>query len=108
MAGVMSSITPELSGDSKTSQNTFLLSPVSSEDLHNNKSSRNFWCKINHTSIWSVTGKSAWQQAKKFSKDKEETQLEAGFLWHKVTRISKAFGLKVITSFVPTSHTKLS
>ncbi|NLK96832.1 MAG: cellobiose phosphorylase [Epulopiscium sp.] len=108
MAGVMSSITPELSGDSKTSQNTFLLSPVSSEDLHNNKSSRNFWCKINHTSIWSVTGKSAWQQAKKFSKDKEETQLEAGFLWHKVTRISKAFGLKgVITSFVPTSHDKV-
>ncbi|NLM12140.1 MAG: cellobiose phosphorylase [Epulopiscium sp.] len=108
MEGVMSSITPELSGDSKTSQNTFLLSPVSSEDLHNNKSSRNFWCKINHTSIWSATGKSAWQQAKKFSKDKEETQLEAGFLWHKITRISKEFGLKAgITSFVPTNDDKV-
>ena len=66
-AGVMSSITPELAGDSKLGQNTFLLSPVSSEDLHNNKYSRNFWCKINHKTIWSVTGKSAWQQADKFS-----------------------------------------
>lgn len=103
--GVMSSVTPELSGDSKTSQNTFLLSPVSSEDLHNNKSSRNFWCKINGTSIWSVTGRSAWQQAQKFSRDREETRLEAGFLWHKITRISKALGLKgIITSFVPANH----
>lgn len=108
MEGVMSSITPELSGDSKTSQNTFLLSPVSSEDLHNNKSSRNFWCKINHTSIWSVTGKSAWQQAKKFSEDKESYQLEAGLLWHKVTRISKQVALKgVITSFVPVAHDRV-
>lgn len=101
-AGVMSSITPDLSGDSKTGQNAFLLPPVSSEDLHNSKSSRNFWCRINHTSIWSVTGRSAWQQALKFTANVEKSQLEAGFLWHKVTRISKQFGLKgVISSFVP-------
>ena len=101
-AGVMSSITPELAGDSKLGQNTFLLSPVSSEDLHNNKYSRNFWCKINHKTIWSVTGKSAWQQADKFSEEKEPCQLEAGMLWHRITRTSEELGVKAsITSFVP-------
>ena len=35
--GLKSSITPTLGGDSKTSQNTFLLEPVSIENLHNNK-----------------------------------------------------------------------
>ena len=44
--GVMSSITPNLSGDSKISQNAFLMPPVSSENLHNDKSSRNIWCRI--------------------------------------------------------------
>ena len=42
-AGMMSAITPDLGGDIKLDQNTFLLEPVSSENLHNNKSSRNFW-----------------------------------------------------------------
>ena len=39
--GLKSSITPTLGGDSKTSQNTFLLEPVSIENLHNNKGTRN-------------------------------------------------------------------
>lgn len=101
-AGVMSSITPELCGDSKLGQNIFLLPPVSSEELHNNKSSRNFWCKINRSTLWSVNGKSSLQQSKKFMESEENYQLEAGMLWHKVTRISKELGLKgSITSFVP-------
>jgi cellobiose phosphorylase len=101
-AGVMSSIAPDLSGDCKTGQNTFLLAPVSSEDLHNSKSSRNFWCKINHSDIWSATGRSAGQQAAKFAGNDETSQLEAGFLWHRVTRTSRQWNLKaVITSFVP-------
>ncbi len=41
-AGMMSAITPDLGGDIKLDQNTFLLEPVSSENLHNNKSTRNF------------------------------------------------------------------
>ena len=36
-AGVMSSITPDLGGDIKLYQNKFLLDPVSSENMHNNK-----------------------------------------------------------------------
>lgn len=104
-SGVMSSLTPTLGGDSKMGQNTFLLAPVSSEDLHNNKSSRNFWCLIKGKGIWSATGRSSKQQAELFTEYKDETRLEAGVLWQKVTRTSKQFGItSEITSFVP--HTK--
>lgn len=44
--GLKSSITPNLGGDSKTDQNHFLLEPVSIENLHNNRNTRNFWCRI--------------------------------------------------------------
>ena len=100
--GVMSSLTPTLGGDSKMGQNTFALAPVSSEDLHNSKSTRNFWCKIKEGKVWSATGKSAMQEAKLFTKEKDETLLEAGVMWHKLTRTSKEHRIKSeIISFVP-------
>lgn len=101
-AGVMSSITPELGGDSKTSQNTFLLEPVTCESLHNNKSTRNFWVKLDGGEYWSAAGVSAKQQADKFTKDKEKTSLEAGLLYQTVRRKSARLQLESeITSFVP-------
>ena len=104
-SGVMSCVTPTLGGDSKTGQNTFLLAPVSSEDLHNNKSSRNFWCNIEGKGIWSAAGRSLSQEAALFSGEKEETVLEAGFMWHKLTRTSRRLGIRSeIVSFVP--HTQ--
>ena len=107
-AGVMSSITPTLNGDCKMGQNTFLLAPVSSEELHNNKSSRNFWIYVEGIGAWSATGVSAAQQAEAFSEDKEETELEAGIMWHKMTRKSKKYGIKSeIISFVPSNDEKI-
>lgn len=107
-AGVMSSITPTLNGDCKMGQNTFLLAPVSSEELHNNKSSRNFWVYVDGIGAWSATGVSAAQQAEAFSEDKEETELEAGIMWHKMTRKSKKYGIKSeIMSFVPSNDDKI-
>jgi len=101
-SGVMSSVTPTLGGDSKMGQNTFLLAPVSSEDLHNNKSSRNFWCNIDQKGIWSATGKSALQEAQLYTEEKDETVLEAGIMWQKVSRTSKRWGItSEIISFVP-------
>ena len=44
--GIKSAITPNLGGDIKIGQNQFILEPVSIENLHNNKSSRNFWCCV--------------------------------------------------------------
>lgn len=55
-AGMMSSITPLLNGDIKTGQNTFLMAPVSVDDLHNCRNSRNFWVNINGNTVWSAAG----------------------------------------------------
>jgi len=94
-AGMISAITPTLNGDIKTGQNTFLTLPVSVEDLHNSRSTRNFWVYVPDTGAWSVTGASAYQPAQHFSDEESEiVTLEAGFLWHKVTRENKEIGLK--------------
>lgn len=114
-AGILSSITPNLHGDIKTSYDSFLTLPVSIEDIHNTKSSRNFWLYVeNRTShpskrqnqVWSATGSSAVQFADKFlHKDKEKVILEAGMLWQKVTRENQPLGLKSeIINFVPVTH----
>ncbi len=108
-AGMMSSVTPSFGGDAKTGQNTFLLEPVSSENLHNNKSTRNFWLRLEGKergkNIWSATGVSAGQQSRIFCEDKEETKLEAGLLYQKMTRTSAAFGLRSeVTIFAPVTE----
>ena len=95
---IMSSITPDLHGDIKSGQDSFLLAPVSRVDLVNLRSSRNFWVYINPHKIWSATGVS--KDSKQISRDK--FSLEAGLLWQKITRQNKAIGLKAeILSFVP-------
>ena len=102
-AGMMSVITPTLHGDIKTGQNSFLTTPVSVEDLHNSRSARNFWVYVESTGAWSATGNSAPQIAQSLE-DAERVTLDAGLLWHKVTRESPQFGLRAeITNFVPPS-----
>lgn len=106
-AGIMSSVTPFLGGDCKTSQNTFVLSPVSAEELHNNKSSRNFWC-LTSEGIWSATGMSAETHALRYTDMEEESSLEAGVLWQKVSRKSKKYPLaSEILSFAPLNQDKI-
>ncbi len=100
--GLKSAITPELGGDSKIDQNHFLLQPVSAEELHNNKSSRNFWCRLENGKYFSATGVSAMQQAAKFTEDVEDITVEAGIMWQKVTRVVKDCNMKAeVLSFVP-------
>lgn len=95
---IMSSVTPDLHGDIKSGQNSFLLAPVSRIDLVNLRSSRNFWIYINPQKIWSATGVS--KDYKQISRDK--FRLEAGLLWQKITRQNKAIGVNAeILSFVP-------
>ena len=108
-AGMMSSITPALQGDMKTSQNTFLMTPVSPEDLHNSKTSRNFWIFIEGYGAWSATGNSAKQNANNFNSiNKEEAKIEAGFLYHKLIRENKSLGIKAeIINFVPVNDDKV-
>lgn len=100
--GLKSSITPNLGGDSKLDQETFLLEPVSSENLHNNRSTRNFWCIVEESGCWSATGASAEAENKKFTGEQDKSTLTAGFMWHTVKRSSKKYKLEAeITSFVP-------
>lgn len=100
-AGMMSSITPTLNGDAKLNQDTFLLLPVSVEDLHNTRSGRNFWVRINGDP-WSVVGNSAAQISQDASMPTESTLLRAGFLWHSIQRQHAKSGLTAtVVSFVP-------
>ena len=100
-AGLKSAITPGLGGDCKLDQETFLLEPVSSENLHTSRSTRNFWC-VTEEGCWSATGASAQQEADRFTQAQDESALTAGLMWQTVERELKGVGLKAeITSFVP-------
>ena len=100
-AGLKSAITPGLGGDCKLDQETFLLEPVSSENLHASRSTRNFWC-VTEEGCWSAAGASAQQEADRFTEKQDECALTAGLMWQTVCRESKQLGLQAeITSFVP-------
>lgn len=103
--GLLSSVTPELHGDIKTSHNSFLTAPVTTDDLHNTRSTRNFWVYIEGRGAWSLAGTSSAQRAEKAIRpDSEKVTLEAGMLWHKITRENASLGLKSeILNFAPAS-----
>lgn len=98
-AGMLSVVTPTLHGDAKTGLHSFLLLPVSVEDLHTNRSARNFWVTLEGAGPWSVSGNSAAQIA---APDQDKVSLDAGFLWQRLTRENARLGLRAITtSIVP-------
>ncbi len=100
--GIKSALSPNLGGDIKINQNAFLLEPVSIENLHNNRSTRNFWCIVQNEGAWSVTGASAEEECKKFTKLQDKSKLEAGFMWQSITRQSEKYQMEAkVTSFVP-------
>jgi len=95
---LMSSITPDLHGDIKSGQDSFLLTPVSRQDLIDSRSSRNFWIYIDKNKAWSATGVS--KNLKQIKSDK--FKLEAGLLWQRITRQNQSIGLRAeVLSFVP-------
>lgn len=107
--GLMSSITPTLHGDIKSGHNSFLMEPVSAEDLHNSRSNRNFWIYVEGAGPWSAAGVSPEQLSDAFGDEsKEKVRLEAGMLWHRVIRENKESGLRSsVTSFVPAGSDKV-
>ncbi|MFY9402375.1 MAG: cellobiose phosphorylase [Candidatus Omnitrophota bacterium] len=97
---IMSSITPDLRGDIKSGQDSFLLPPVSRIDLINSRFSRNFWVYFDKGKVWSATGVS--KDIKTIKEDK--FKLEAGLLWQKVARENKRLRIRSqILSFVPSA-----
>lgn len=104
----MSSISPQLHGQVTSGHNTFLTPPLSVEDLHNSRGSRNFWVYVDGKGAWSAAGNSARQHAEAYSDAADESRLEAGLLWHRVTRENKQLGIKAeVTSFVPCGTDKV-
>lgn len=92
-AGLLSGVTPRLHGDIKTGLNSFLTLPESVEDLHNTRSGRNFWVSVDGKDPWSVS-----------VGERDKCQVEAGLLWHRLTRGNKKLGLRAdILNFVPAS-----
>lgn len=101
--GLRSAITPNLGGDAKLSQESFLLEPVSAENLHNNRSVRNVWCRLEDGSVWSAVGTSAQQDARKFTSEQDQSAVSAGFMRHTLERRSERLGLaSSVTMVVPT------
>lgn len=104
-SGLKGAVTPDFGGDTKKDQNTFVMEPVSAENLHNNRSTRNFWCQIKGEGFWSATGASAENDFFKFTGNQEKSSLVAGFMWQTVTRTSEKYGLEAkVTSFAPAEH----
>jgi cellobiose phosphorylase len=100
-AGMVSVVTPNLHGDTKTGQHTFLTPPESVGDLHNTRSGRNFWVYIDGFGAWSAAGASAAQA----TADDDQVSVEIGFLWHKLVRSNPHVGLsaEIINLVPPTS-----
>ena len=104
-AGLMGCVTPTLGGDLCLDQNHFILQPVSVEELHNNRSSRNFWLKFEDGAVRSVTGASVWQRAE----GSGEVTVKAGLLWHETTtavRYGENSLEAVVTLFAPAADVK--
>ncbi|MGT2682686.1 GH36-type glycosyl hydrolase domain-containing protein [Streptococcus porci] len=100
--GLKSAIAPNLGGDAKIDQEHFLLEPVSVDDLHNSRSTRNFWIKTGDGLLASVTGQSAQQEAQKFNPNQEDSCIHAGFMWHQLERDLSELKLRAVTtSFIP-------
>lgn len=114
-AGMMSSITPNLSGDIKAGQNSFFMEPVSSENLHDRRSTRDLWVsiegdpsgkpagKVPPVTHWSCAGNSPAQIARRHDDSSpERMRVEAGILWHRVVRSDAELGVEAtVESFCP-------
>lgn len=101
-SGLKSCVSPLLGGDCKIDQNTFLLQPVSAEEMHNLRSGRNFWCLIDDVGAWSATGLSAETESLQGTDQEEDCVLEAGLMWHQIRRRSRKYPLSSeLISYVP-------
>lgn len=105
-AGMISSVTPLLAGDAKTSQHSFLLAPDSEQSLTDSMATRNFWVNYGDGQPWSAVGQSAPQMAHRFD-GSEDCTLRGGMLWQSVERTHAATGILArVLSFVPADDSK--
>ncbi len=97
-AGFLAAVAPDMVGTATLDQHSFLTPPLITEDLHQSRSSYNFWLSIKGHAPWSVTGRSAWQRAA----TDETGALTAGLLWQNTARASKKRGISAsVFTYVP-------
>src|SRR5579862_1875837 len=108
-AGKMASVTPRMHGDATTGQHTFLRRPSVMEDLHNTRSTRNFWIFSQRFGAYSLTGCSAAQQSQAFCcNQRAVVTVQGSFLSHTITRDDEQAGIRSeITCFCPVSDDKV-
>ena len=100
-SGVLSCITPSGRGDSRLSQNQYLLPPAVVEDLQESMVGRNFWFDIEGVGLRSAFGFSLAQLAQKGA-----MTLEGGMLWQK-TKLELADGVVCETlDFAPIGNAR--
>ncbi len=103
-AGLKGCVTPLLGGDLMLDQNRFVLQPTSVSDLHNNKSTRNFWLRFDDGTLRSATGASVWQRAERA----EGITVRAGLLWHETETLihhGDALIRSDVLTFIPVDAT---
>ena len=106
-AGLMSAITPDMKGDIKTGQNSFLMPPVVTEDLHTTQYGRTFWVTVEGKAPWSAAGLGAEADLARTGGKAADSELNAGPGWFSTTRRNRKLGLEAeITVFVPASGAK--
>ena len=92
LKGMRSSITPFWGGDLKSDHHHYLLAPTSELSLYEHTTSRNLFMEVDGT-MYLFNGQRDYQQD-------DEMSVEAGLLYHKITRKSKVITTE-ITSFIP-------
>lgn len=97
LKGLKSAVTPDFNGDAKTDQNHFLIGPKSIMDLSTGRDTRNFFL-IFDEELWSVTGVSALQEAKRFTAEEDSCCLRAGRMWQSLEQENKKRNIKAQTT----------
>jgi cellobiose phosphorylase len=108
-AGMMASVTPRLHGDATTGQHTFLRRPLVMEDLHNTRSTRNFWIYSDKLGAYSLTGSSARQISESYEAEcRVQTTIRGTFLSHTLIREDLKAGIRSeIDMFSPVTEDKV-
>ncbi|MFH1199078.1 MAG: cellobiose phosphorylase [Candidatus Omnitrophota bacterium] len=91
---LMSSLSPDGHGDIKSAQNSFLLTPVSRQDLIDSRALRNFWIKTSNGSVLSLL--------RDGSQREPSLLVRAGLLWQEVVKENKDLKLEIL-SFIPST-----
>ncbi len=100
LRGLKSAVTPDFNGDAKTDQNHFLIGPKSIMNLSTDRDTRNFFLIFNEE-LWSVTGVSATQEAKKYTDEEDFCSLQAGRMWQALERKNEKRNIKAVTTIFP-------